>query len=163
MAGGTVGNNQLLIQTGVNTTALLSLGTSGQFLRSNGASLPTWTDVRGLQMSFGGLGNVSGYLQPNRWADPSAVVVSTSGPSTKWRVPFSGSVTAISSSVTTSPANTTLNIVKNGIPLVILSNVASASTNYQAITAQALGTGDYIELIIGTATCGVCLFTLYFS
>jgi hypothetical protein len=160
-----VGTNNLLVQTGTNTTALLSNGTSGQYLKSNGTSLPTWANnsTAGLQMSFGGLGSVNGYLAPNRWADSTATAL-TSGVATKWRVPFNGSLTAISSSVTTMSASTTLAIMKNGATLALtIPSVAVSLTNYVVTTSTAFTTSDVIEIVIGIAPCGVCLFTLYFG
>lgn len=158
------GTNNLLVQSGTNVTTLLSNGTAGQFLQSNGASLPTWVtnSVLGLQVSFGGLGSVSGYLAPNRWADPSATVLTT-GVSTKYKMPFAGNLVAFSSSVTTANANTTLSIVKNGSVTLTLTNVAGASTNYATTTSTAFVAGDILEIFTGVQTCGVCLFTLYFS
>ena len=158
------GTNNLLVQTGTNTTGILSNGTSGQFLKSNGVSLPTWVDnsTVGLQMSFGGLGSMNGYLAPNRWADPSAITL-TSGVATKWRVPFNGSLTAISSSVTTISGSTTLVILKNGTVALTISSVAVSLTNYVATTSTSFTTGDYIEIFTGVASCGACLFTLYFG
>jgi hypothetical protein len=160
-----VGTNNLLVQTGTNTTALLSNGTSGQYLKSNGTSLPTWANnsTAGLQMSFGGLGSVNGYLAPNRWADSTATALVTSGVATKWRVPFNGSLTAISSSVTTTSASTTLAIVKNGATALTIPSVAVSFTNYVVTTSTAFTTSDVIEIVIGIAPCGVCLFTLYFG
>jgi len=166
LVGGTAGTNQLVVQTGVNTTALLATGTSGQYLKSNGTSLPTWVDnsVLGLQVSFGGLGGVSNYLSANRWADPASTAISASGVSTKFMMPFAGSLVAISSSVTTANANTTLLIVRGGTTAQTVTLVASASTNYISLGTPVVFTANQtLELITGVQTCGVCLFTCYFT
>lgn len=47
VAGGAA--SQLHYQTGVGTTGFIANGTSGQFLQSNGASVPTWVAAPGAQ------------------------------------------------------------------------------------------------------------------
>jgi hypothetical protein len=49
LTGGTAG--QVPYQTGTGSTAFISVGTSGQFLRSNGSSAPSWSDVTGLTVN----------------------------------------------------------------------------------------------------------------
>jgi len=161
------GTNNLLVQTGTNTTGLLGNGTAGQFLQSNGTSLPTWVtnSVVGLQVSFGGLGSVSSYLAPNRWADPASTALAT-GVSTKFVMPFAGSLVAISSSVTTVNSTTTLAIVRAGVVAQTVTGVASGATNINYIalgTPVVFTTLQTLEIFTGGLSCGVCLFTLYFT
>ena len=47
IAGGAA--SQIPYQTGVGTTGFIANGTSGQFLQSNGASVPTWVEAPGAQ------------------------------------------------------------------------------------------------------------------
>lgn len=48
LVGGTAGN--IVYQTGVNTTSFVGNGTSGQVLKSNGTSAPTWIDQSALNV-----------------------------------------------------------------------------------------------------------------
>ena len=60
LSGGVAGG--VAYQTGPNTTAITSAGTSGQLLQSNGASAPTWTSaptISGANITAGSIQNSS--------------------------------------------------------------------------------------------------------
>ena len=153
----------MIIQTGTNTTAFLSQGTSGQFLRSNGASLPTWEASRGFTQGFGGnILLISDYLTPNKWADTTSLSVIASGYLTQWRCPIACSITGWSSTVETTGASQ-LSIVVNGTAGTAITGIASAISQTSSITARTVNANDLIEVRIINAICNACLITLYFS
>ena len=165
IVGGTASTNQLVVQTGVNTTGLLATGTAGQFLQSNGASLPTWVanSTIGFQMSYGGkILLTNDYLTPNRWADTTATSVTTSSYLSQWTCPVACNITAWSSTVQSS-TSATLSIVIAGVTGTAITGVATSTTNSGTITARPVSAGAIVEVrIVGTITNATCV-TLYFT
>ena len=162
---GLVGTNNLLIQTGTNTTALLGNGTAGQFLQSNGTSLPTWVtnSTAGFQMSFGGRSTVVGdYLQPNRYADATATTLTVSNYQTQWLCPASCTIIAWSSSVQTTGTSAIAVIYFGGAPQNSLAGFGTNTTNTGTLS-RAITAGQILEVRINSAVVGGCCLTLYFT
>ena len=165
LVGGTASTNQLLYQTGVNTTALLATGTSGQFLKSNGTSAPGWVDnsTLGFQMSYGGkILLTNDYLTPNRFADTTATSVTASSYLSQWACPVACNITGWSSTVQTT-SGATLSILIGGSAGTAIAGVATSTTNSGTITARPVTAGAIVEVrIVGTITNATCV-TLYFT
>jgi hypothetical protein len=158
-----VGVNQLLVQTGTNATNVLAQGTSGQFLRSNGASLPSWEASRGFTQGFGGKSILlSDYLTPGKFADTLSTSVTASSYLTQYRSPIACSITGWSSTVQTT-GSAQLSIVVNGTAGTAITGIGSATSQSGSITARTINANDLIECRIINAICGACYITLYFS
>jgi len=160
-----VATNQLLIQTGTNTTSVLSQGTLGQFLKSNGSSLPTWEASRNFTMSYGGritLATGTEYLTPSKFADVASASIITSSYLTQWRSPIACSITGWSSTVQTTGASQ-LSIIVNTVAGAAITGIGTATSQSGTIAARAISANDLIEIKILNAIAGAVLITLYFS
>jgi hypothetical protein len=114
-------------------------------------------------MSFGGRSILAGdYLQPNRFADSSAISLITSNYQTQWLCPANCTITAWSSAVQTPNGSAVLGIYLGGVLQNSIASVGASTTNTGTLT-RAVTSGQIVELRINTAVIGACCITLYFT
>ena len=164
---------QLLFQSALDTTSKLANGTAGQILLSAGTTAnPVWTagSIKGWSVSFGGLGGISGYLQPNRFYDTTAALIITSGQDTRYIMPESATITKLSTLVQTATAAAQFRIITGTYASPSVKFTSTANTQFAAIsgiltlaTPIAVAAGEVVEIQIISGPVGTCMINLYFA
>ena len=164
---------QLLFQSALDTTSKLANGTAGQILLSAGTTAnPVWTtgSIKGWSVSFGGLGGINGYLQPNRFYDATAALIITSGQATRYIMPESATITKLSTLVQTATAAAQFRIITGTYASPSVKFTSTANTQFAAIsgiltlaTPIAVAAGEVVEIQIISGPVGTCMINLYFA
>jgi hypothetical protein len=102
VSGGVAG--AILYQTAANTTGFSAAGTTGQYLRSNGTTAPTWSTISNASAS------TSGFLTSTDWAifnsKQNSITNPVTGTGTISALPYWSSTSALSSDYTSASTYT---------------------------------------------------------
>ena len=152
-------------QSSLNTTSFLATGTSGQILRCNGASAPSWTTQTGFSVNFAGNATVVGnYLSPGRYYDTTWTSVTSSSNFTKWIAPTSITVTSITFIWSVGSATATMSVLVAGVVVYTTGTIFGTAGNTVVSGLNIILTsGQSLEISLNVQQIGYVMACMYMT